>query len=94
MAEKWTLPVIVEDWLKSHNYDGLWCFLGEDENCGCGLADLMPCAQNNGSPDVSECEAAYKYEKGGYGPNRELRSRIAAVEANVNRVLEKVNGGD
>ena len=74
MAKKrWTLDEIIADWLKAHDYDGLYCFLGDDENCGCGLDDLMPCAQNNGSPSVSECEAAYAYKTGGYGPNRKFR---------------------
>jgi len=46
-----TVKEIVKDWLKSHNYDGLWC-----EDCGCELTDLIPC-QGDG---IEMCRAGYK----------------------------------
>lgn len=45
------LSQIVEDWLKSNGYDGLF---NADVHCGCKLDDLMPC----GEP-TSDCQAGY-----------------------------------
>ena len=35
------LKSIVTEWLKANGYDGL-C---NDEECGCGIDDLMPCGE-------------------------------------------------
>jgi hypothetical protein len=42
---------IVSDWLKSHNYEGLCT-----DECGCRLADLMPCVGCNDG--IGECGPA------------------------------------
>ena len=44
---------IVEHWLKSNNYTGLYC-----EECGCEIDDLMPCAGFNSG--IDRCNAGYK----------------------------------
>ena len=41
---------MVFEWLNKHGYDGL-C----NEDCGCGIDDLMPCASW-----FADCEPAYK----------------------------------
>lgn len=38
-----TVKDIITQWLKEHNCDGL-CDI--DNECGCGLDDLMPCNNN------------------------------------------------
>ena len=35
-----TAKEILIEWLKEHNYDGLW---HQDTECGCMIDDLMPC---------------------------------------------------
>ena len=46
-----TVKEIVEAWLKTNGYGGLW-----SDECGCELSDLAPCGQM----DESCCEAGYK----------------------------------
>ena len=41
---------IVIDWLKTHDYDGLF----SDGDCGCEIDDLMPC------DDCVDCMPGYK----------------------------------
>lgn len=51
-----TAVKIVEDYLKSHGYDGLCC---PDAGCGCRLGDLAPCCDgmDNCTPGyLIECE--------------------------------------
>jgi hypothetical protein len=40
----------LSEWLEAHNYDGLY---SEDEPCGCGLDDLIPCGEC-----CSDCQPA------------------------------------
>lgn len=47
-----TICEIVEAWLVANGYDGLCDY---EEECGCGINDLMPC----GDPGMC-CEAAHK----------------------------------
>jgi len=49
-----TLEDIVRDWLLDHGYDGL-CY--PEEECGCGINDLMPCGQ----PSLN-CVAGHRIE--------------------------------
>lgn len=42
MNEPKDLQELTADWLKSHGYDGL---CAPNEACGCGVANLMPCAE-------------------------------------------------
>mgnify|MGYP006987954627 CR=1 FL=1 len=57
-----TLEEIVRDWLSRHGYDGL-CY--PEEECGCGIDDLMPCSQ----PSLN-CVAGYKEDDGLFYPGR------------------------
>ncbi len=43
---------IIEDWLKQHGYDGLYA-----SNCGCNLADLIPCCDYEG---CLKCDPGYE----------------------------------
>lgn len=45
--------MIVEEYLKKNNFDGLYC-----DDCGCTLKDLMPC----GGEYAMNCIAGYKIE--------------------------------
>jgi hypothetical protein len=47
-----TVAGIVADWLREHGYEGLYWQSGD---CGCELADLMPCGEPNPS-----CKAGYR----------------------------------
>lgn len=49
-----TVREMVAEWLRGHGYQGLVMVSHE---CGCGLADLMPC----GGCDASACAAAYEF---------------------------------
>jgi len=53
---------IVEQWLKEHNYDGLY-----SHDCGCRINDLMPC----GSCGVERCEPGYEHSDGTIRPGKE-----------------------
>lgn len=50
IVERLTMQVteIVKDWLKSHEYDGLYT-----DDCGCCIEDLAPC----GGEGMFECYA-------------------------------------
>ena len=48
---------IIFDWLKNHGYDGL-C---DGEDCGCCLADFMPCDEDGG---ILDCEPGYLDDNG------------------------------
>jgi len=43
------LKEIVKEWLKQHNYDGLF-----NDDCGCIISDLMPCNEPG-----TQCEAGH-----------------------------------
>ena len=45
---------IITDWLKNHNYDGLFM----DRGCACSLDDLIP----GNCPTLEHCEPGYKYK--------------------------------
>jgi len=49
-----TVKQIIEKWLKANNYTGLF-----NEDCGCELDDLMPCAGWDSGLDL--CRAGYKH---------------------------------
>ena len=51
-GDKLKVSEIVTEYLKSHGYDGLYDSWGE---CGCELADLMPCGELHG-----DCESGHK----------------------------------
>jgi hypothetical protein len=44
---------MMADYLKEHGYDGLYC-----NECGCEIADLMPC----GGEWAIDCVAGYKHD--------------------------------
>jgi len=50
---KMTVQQIIIEYLKKHNFDGLYSSMGE---CCCGIQDLMPC----GGDGISNCEPGYK----------------------------------
>jgi hypothetical protein len=50
-----TLRDIIIEGLKAHGYDGL-----QNEDCGCGLDDLMPC--DGDWMNTMKCEPAYRRE--------------------------------
>lgn len=50
-----TVRTIVANWLREHEYEGLCHY-----ECGCGIAELMPCG-DNGPCDISNCRPAYRY---------------------------------
>ncbi|MDR1911661.1 MAG: hypothetical protein LBQ52_04865 [Helicobacteraceae bacterium] len=52
-----TIKEIVKEWLTKNEYDGLCC-LEWEENCGCGIDDLMSCD----GFDKDFCLPAYKHE--------------------------------
>jgi hypothetical protein len=45
-----TVKIILTEWLKEYNYDGL-----AGDHCGCGINDLCPCDCN-----LLNCQPAYK----------------------------------
>lgn len=47
-----TVNNILSEWLRANGFDGL---SNLDYECGCELADLVPCGS-----DCSQCEPAYK----------------------------------
>ena len=51
MSKRVTIQDIVKEWLTENSYEGL-C----NDDCGCEVADLMPCDQ----PNPYLCEAGYK----------------------------------
>ena len=50
-----TVGDILEAWLRANGYDGLADEYGE---CGCELADLVPC----GGPNTESCVAGHRIE--------------------------------
>jgi len=56
------LSKIVEEWLRSENYDGLY----NASHCACEVDDLMPCEEPG-----RECMAGYKIEFDGESPCEE-----------------------
>lgn len=48
--ENMNVDSIIEDWLKTHGYDGLY----HGEGCACKIGDIAPCGQPSG-----QCEAGY-----------------------------------
>lgn len=55
ISEQWNIQRIVEDWLKAHEYEGLY---SASEDCACVMGDLMPCCGEWGWP--TECRPGVK----------------------------------
>ena len=56
---------IIKQWLREHGYDGLFCpSEWEEDNCGCGLDDFMPCGLIGGCGMTEQCRAAYRHSDG------------------------------
>lgn len=52
-----TVAQIVKDYLENHGYDGLFCEMPFEGNCGCSKDDLFPCGR------IFElCQPAYKHK--------------------------------
>lgn len=52
MADRPNIKQIVEQHLKAHGYDGLWCPM---QLCSCTVGDLFPCGEG-----MESCEAGHK----------------------------------
>jgi len=59
VTEEIDIMTIVKHWLKANGYDGL---CDDDVECGCQLADLMPCDD----PSLVHCVAGYREERHGH----------------------------
>jgi hypothetical protein len=56
-----TVAQIVKDYLENHGYDGLFCEMPFEGNCGCSKDDLFPCGR------IFElCQPAYKHKDGNF----------------------------
>lgn len=71
------VKTILAEWLKAHGHDGLMCV---DDECGCEIADLMPCDSPCGG-----CEPAYRgppnEEYGGEWAMYLAREAVAIAQA-------------
>lgn len=66
------IKAMTEAYLREHGCDGLYRSIDTEDNCGCGLDNLMPCEW----PEHLECEAARRGENGLFHPIRLASCRL------------------